>query len=167
MSYVKRMGVNVYVPVGTPEARSLLPEKYRKNKLTYPYVLLTDSTLKADYGFYQQNQLKSQEFSKIFREAKSKIRDAKKNGDLANFQAPKESAVAGSQNSDLTQISSPEFDNWTSAKGSSIRAKLINYRESTGSYEFELQNGKTIKVNGSELTPDSVTKAREVLKKNS
>ena len=85
---LKRVGVVVFVDSNSKSedykaAPQEVSSKLQKVSGSLPIVALTSADMTQDFGSFAHKQLKSQDFRKIFKDAKKKIREAKKAGSLA------------------------------------------------------------------------------------
>ncbi|MGJ8658034.1 MAG: hypothetical protein ACSHX6_16420 [Akkermansiaceae bacterium] len=114
--------------------------------------------------------MKGQDYSKIFKDTKKKIREAKKTGELSETgaiaTAETEEADTSSEvsDSDAVVILSPRLRTWKSSKGSEIKAKLIKFEN--GIYQLETSRGKVISVTVADLDEASVEMAEEIVNIN-
>jgi len=136
---------------------------------TLPLLVFLSPDSQTTYAEFGHAALKSQNFSKIFRDLKKKIRDAQKDGSLnsSGVVAKDDTKDEGSNNSsDLSSVTikNARFQNWKSAKGSAIYAKLIKFENDT--YHFLTTSSKTIKVKASGLDPASLKVAEELVNLN-
>lgn len=157
------MGKVVFVDVNAQLGSNILPPKYSKKRKIYPYVYVTDNSLQREFAFFQHSTLKTQEFSKIFRDTKSAIRSARKDGTLHSGAVKADAPAENGTDSPITKFENADFQSWTSAKGSTIEAKLVSFYKGSNSFEFQLRNGQTITVTAAELDAESATRAKELL----
>ncbi len=121
-------------------------------------------------GSFNHASLKGQEYRKIFKETKKKIKDTKKEGGFKN------SGVAGKTDdankadasdkaeSDAVMIANPVERTWTSSKGREIKAKLIKFED--GAYSLKTSKGRVITVKAGDLNTASVVLAQEIIDNN-
>jgi hypothetical protein len=126
-----------------------------------PKVAIISPDLKRCFGVYDYRVLKSQEYGKIFNEAKKKIKEAKKAGELSfTGKELKKEKIAG-----VVAIDGTEVEIWQSKQGKEIKAKLIRV-EHGELFVLETSEGKTIKVKLNQLSLESADRAKALLKRN-
>lgn len=138
----------------------------RKNSDAIPYVILTTPDLEESFGGYTHKHLKSGDYSAIFREAKKKIREAKKIGRLDYTEEPdSEEATETLPDNQTVEILNPTTEQWSASSGTTIQAKLLKV-ENGRDYVFETPQGKIIKVTLDQLSKSSSEKAKALIEAN-
>lgn len=131
-------------------------------------VVILSPDLTQKFGAFKYAQLKPQEFSKIFRDAKKKIREAKKLGGLSSVGkveiADQEAQDTESSKAGVVTIASPQLESWESKQGSEIKAMLM--RVENDLFIFKTSKGKILKVKSSQLSTDSVDRAKALMAEN-
>lgn len=112
------------------------------------------------YGKWSHKELKYQEFSKCFKEAKKQLRIDKKT-DKLRVTGLEEVDETETADSGIITLSNPRTQDWQSAKGKTISAKLVRI-EKDSTFVFKTKTGKEIKVTEQQLSPGSVITAREL-----
>lgn len=132
----------------------VVKDAYRKGGAAIPIVIFTDPAMKKIYGSFNHPQMKTQKYETIFKEAKAGVNKAIKDGsfDLGSA-APKIVKTEGSK-----------VEEWTSAKGTIIKAKLVGI-EDENVFLFETEAGKTIRATAKQLSEESVAKAKKMAAK--
>ena len=149
----------------------IVSEAYRGAGGAFPIVVFADPGLKKVYGSFGHAALKGQDYRAIFRDTKASVRDAIKAGtfskDLAAAgDAPKPAAgddgePAADDPVGIVKVENGTFQDWTSAKGSKINAKLVAV-EGDSTFVFETKAGKTIRASAAHLSNETVKRAREL-----
>lgn len=116
----------------------------------------------TDFGSFNHGTLKNQDYTKIFKEVKTKIKDAQKEGTLKGSGVVAKDEDKDTKETDAVVIVSPQLRKWKSTKGSEIEAKLIKFEDDT--YHLLTSKGKNIKVTASDLDPESVKMAEEIVR---
>jgi len=134
---------------------------------TIPSVVIVSPDLTQCFGFYSYSQLKPQNYSKIFKEAKKKIKEAKKAGGLSSVGKVEvaEAEAKDATDTDTVTINSPTLETWKSKQGSEIKAMLIRV-EHDDLFIFKTSKGKTLKVKPSQLSSDSVERVEKLVAEN-
>lgn len=138
----------------TSEAVSLPPavrEAYQKGGTSVPIVLLTDPGLKTIYGRYDHPGMKSQNYPVIFRNGRSAVAKALQEDRFRTGDSPPK----------VLTVSGAELEEWQSAHGSSLNARLTGV-ENGKVYLFQTEKGRLIRATASQLSPESVTRARKL-----
>ena len=170
MKAMKSMGEVVFVNFSKGNDESLkLPSEVEayfqtiQNKKinNVPMVVIFSPDLTQKFGAFKYTQLKPQAFSKLFKDAKKKIKEAKKTGGLSSVGkveiADKESPKDG-----VVTISSPKLESWESKKGSVIKAMLMRV-EHDDLFIFKTSKGKILKVKSSQLSAESVDRVKALI----
>ena len=126
----------------------------------------------TNFGSFSHKTLKSQDYNKIFRDVKKKIREAKKEGTLndsglvakSNDSADEDNDDNVDTASEAVVMVSPRLRTWKSAKGKTIKAKFIKFEDNL--FHFETIKGKIIAVKATDLDAASVTTAEEIININ-
>jgi len=170
MEAMKSFGVIVFVNTrqGKDESGKLpsnVEAKFRAFKeRTIPKVYMTSADLTQDFGSFTYTQLKPQDFRKIFRDAKKKIRTAKKSGLLSSTGA-EEKAADSETDADVVNIEDPQLETWETAKGDKVKAKLIRVDKGE-TYVFKTDKGKTIEAKLKHLSAESQTRLKKLVEEN-
>ena len=150
--------------------KKTVPKVYKKLRATggsMPYLVFESANGEKSYGSFNHASLKRQDYSKIFKDTKKKIREAKKTGELSDAAASAtsdeaEEEVASEQSdSDAVVIANPTVRKWKSSKGREISAKLIKFEN--GIYHLKTSRGKEISVTAADLDSESVELAEEIV----
>jgi len=135
---------------------------------SYPLVIITDAEMKTVYGRYGHKQLKGQDYRKIFKGAKDKIRDAIKDGSFATKVGSDVEDPDNSPNSEKPDnaegpatLADTPIETWESSQGKKIQARLVSV-ENDSKFTFETASGKAIVVTADQLSDESVKRAREL-----
>ncbi len=136
---------------------------------TFPLLVFLTPDNKTNLGSFNHVSLRNQNYKKIFRDLKKKIKAAKKEGALKSVGSVESSDDEDSDDtdgadSDTVVISDPEFKNWKSAKGKIIRAKLLKFDGET--YYLKSPRGRDFKVTADDLDADTVKMADEIVSAN-
>lgn len=133
---------------------SVVKDAYRKGGASIPIVIFTDPAMEKIYGNFNHPQMKTQKYETIFKDAKAEINKAIKEGSFnLGADAPK-----------LEKIEGSKVEEWTSAKGKAIKAKLIGI-EGNKVFLFQTEAGKMIRATAAQLSEESVAKAKEMTSK--
>lgn len=141
--------------VDTSESISLpskIKERYLKGGASVPIVILTDPGMETIYGSFNHPQMKGQKYGTIFREAKDEIKKAIEDGSFSYGEGNEPT---------LVKVPGGKIENWTSAKGSALKAKLTGIENDT-IYLFETAAGKIIRATANQLSPESISRARKL-----
>lgn len=142
------------IVVDTSETAALpavVKDAYRKGGASIPIVIFTDPAMETIYGSFNHPKMKTQKYDTIFKDAKSNIKKAIKDGSFKlGANAPK-----------IVTIEDAQIENWTSSKGTLIKAKLIGVEDSK-LFIFETESGKKIRATAKQLTKESVEKAKKM-----
>ncbi len=175
MKSMKSIGEIVFVDITRGNDESLkLPAEVEayfdeiqdKKMRMVPMVVILSPDLTQKFGAFKYVQLKHQEFSKIFKDAKKKIREAKKLGGLSSVgkveiaDQDNESSKEG-----VVTIGSPQLESWESKQGSEIKAMLMRV-EHDDLFIFKTSKGKILKVKSSQLSKDSVDRVKALMAEN-
>lgn len=137
---------------------------------SYPQLVFMSPNGETKYGSFNHASMRNQDYSKIFRDLKKKIREAKKTGELADLGATAKvdtedvDAVSEDVDSDAVVIQAPRVRTWKSSKGREIKAKLIKFEN--GIYQLKTTKGKVISVTVADLDEKSVALADEIVSIN-
>lgn len=129
----------------------------------WPKVVITDAAMTRVFGSYSYQEMKPKEFRSLFRDAKRDFKEASNAGELPALGEEKgtESDSSNEVGSAESSFEPSEFQQWTSAKGNKIEARLIAVDENNH-YVFETQTKKKIKILLVQLSEESQAKAREI-----
>ena len=151
------------------EVEAYFNEIENKKRRMVPMVVILSPDLTQKFGAFKYAQLKPQEFSKIFKDAKKKIKEAKKVGGLSSVGkveiADQEAKDKESSKDGVVIISSPQLESWESKQGSEIKAMLMRV-ENDDLFIFKTSKGKILKVKSSQLSTDSVERAKALMAEN-
>lgn len=131
---------------------------------TIPSVYITSADLTQDFGSFSYSKMKPQDFSKLFRDPKKKIREAKKAGFLSST-GIKVKAVEAQANPDVITIKNPQLETWETAKGTKVNAMLVSVIKDE-TYVFKTDKGKKIEAKLVHLSSESQLKLKKLLKEN-
>lgn len=133
---------------------------------TMPLIAFLSPDGGTNFGSFEKKALNSQKYNTIFRDVKKKIKEAQEAGKLRNsgLVAKSDASDDKEADSDAVMIAGPRFRTWKSSKGSEIKAKLIKFEGDT--FHLKTTKGKTIKVTASDLDPESVKTAEELVRIN-
>lgn len=148
MSFSQSVVVDTGEAVALP---ALVKEIYQKGGASIPIVIFTDPGMTQVYGSYNHPAMKSQQYGTIFREAKTKIRKSINEGTFALGEGNEPKVV---------KVEGGKIEEWTSSKGSVIKAKLVGI-ENDKTYLFETDKGVKIRATAAQLSKESVAKARK------
>ncbi len=95
--------------------------------------------------------MESQKYDKIFKEVRSDIQTAIKEGSFA---------FGKGNEPQIIKIEGRAIETWQSAKGTEIKARLIGI-ENDSIYLFETANAKIIRATAKQLSKESVISARQ------
>lgn len=142
------------IVVDTSETAALpavVKDAYRKGGASIPIVIFTDPAMETIYGNFNHPKMKTQKYDSIFKDTKSQIKHAIKSG---SFQL-------GAKAAKFVTIQGAHIENWTSSKGTLIKAKLIGI-EDEQVFVFETESGKKIRATAEQLSPECVVKANKM-----
>lgn len=155
----------------TKEHLSQLPRPIKKAFTDrgeyWPKVVITDAAMSRVFGSYSYQQLKPKDFRSLFRDAKRDFKEASNAGELPELveaEEDKETSKSETSNRNESAESSfepSEFQQWTSAQGNKIDARLVAM-DDNNHYVFETRDKKKIKILLVQLSEESQAKAREV-----
>lgn len=131
-----------------------------------PKIHFTSADLSQDFGSFHHTQMRSQNFRDLFRETKKKVREAKKEGLLSSTSAKADEPNTDEDTDSIVTIENPSLSDWKSAKGSTIKAKLLRIEEQE-TYVFQTASGKTLKVKKEQLDVSSIEKAQQLVAEQS
>lgn len=115
-----------------------------------PKVIVMNPTLSATYGALNHEELKGKNWSALFKDSKAGIRKAMSDGSFVP--AAKVDKIEGNK-----------IEKWQSSAGSEIEAKLVAI-EDDETFVFEMANGRTIRTTAAQLSPESVKRAKSLVK---
>lgn len=187
MKKLKSIGVVVFAQTGSSSKDwSRLPAVVKtftqKTSDSIPYVVFTTPDLSKSFGGFTHKKLKSGNYTDLFRDTKSKIREAKglgeldkvgdlipeketkKSGKKSNKKTSKED-VDSNTDSGLVEITDSVIDEWTSSNYKKIDAKLISV-ENGSDCIFETSAGKKINVKTDQLSEASIGKVNDLVNAN-
>lgn len=131
----------------------------------WPKLVITDPAMSKIYGAYSYAELKPQEYRSIFRDGLRDFKADAKAGTLtppgekpAGDDAPDDGEVADADKP-LTAFEPTDFEEWQSAKGTTIEARLIAIDEE-GRFVFEDRKGRKIPVSPTQLDEPSRRRAQ-------
>jgi hypothetical protein len=151
--------------------RGSLPENVQKALRdaggALPIVVLIDPSYEKVYGAFGHAQLKGQDYSSIFRQAKKDVKaDIKANTfGLPEAAAEEEKAEAKdelAESDDRIMVRDPQFEIWRSSKGSRIDAQLLAIENET-TFVFKTRKGRTIRTTADKLQATSVQRGRKLV----
>ena len=134
-----------------------------------PLITFLSPDGETNFGSFNHTTLKNQEYNKIFRDVKKKIKTAQKEGELKSSGAAAkadgaEDAKDGAAESDAIMIASPRVRTWKSSNGKEIQAKFIKFENDT--YFLRSTKGRDIKVTAKDLDDASIKMAEEIININ-
>lgn len=141
------------------KAPKAVKEKFRSLSGSLPMAVVSDPTGNRIYGAYNHADLRSRNFNTIFREAKRAFRADLAKGDLPAPQAEDAEENGTSAATAETPAEAPRtFDNlpmedWTSAQGSRIKARLTRMDQTT--VTLVAPDGRTFTVQRDQLSEES------------
>ncbi len=151
--------------------KKTVPKIYKKLLAaggSMPLLIFESADGEQSYGSFNHASLKGQDYSKIFRDTKKKIREAKKTGELsdagASATSEEDEEVSEQSDSDAIVIANPSLRKWKSSKGKEISAKLVKFEN--GIYHLKTSRGKDISVTAADLDSTSVAIAEEIVEIN-
>ncbi len=150
LSFSQSVVVDVSETVALP---ALVKNAYRTGGASIPIVIFTDPAMTKIYGRYDHPGMETQKYDTIFKDTKTEIRTALKEGgfDLGEF-APK-----------VAKTKDAKVEDWISSKGTTIKAKLVGI-EDEKIFLFETAAGKTIRATSAQLSKESIEKAKQMVK---
>lgn len=129
-----------------------LPDEVRevvKGKLgVTPKVFVMNPSLTTSYGEFNHEELKGRNWPTIFKKAKAGVGSAVSKGTF--IEAGKIVKVEGST-----------VEKWQSSAGSTIEAKLVAIEDDVV-FVFETAAGKTLRATASQLSEESVARAKKL-----
>lgn len=150
LSFSKSVIIDVSETAALP---ALVKEAYRRGGAAVPIIIFTDPGMKTIYGSYNHPQMKTQRYGEIFQDTKTNIRAAMKAGTFSlGGAAPK-----------VAKTKDAKVEDWISSKGTTIKAKLVGIVDDK-IFLFETEAGKTIRATSSQLSKESVEKAKKMVK---
>lgn len=153
LKFSKSIVVDTSETVALP---AVVKDAYRKGGASIPIVIFTDPAMETIYGSFNHPAMESQKYDTIFKDAKSGINRAIKDGSF-NLGAGAPKVVA---------IKNSKVEDWTSSKGTLIKAKLTGIENDT-TFIFKTASGKTIRATAKQLSKESVEKAHNMAKAGS
>ena len=156
------VGEIILVDSTNGDEKGTLPEEVRKalNGVgSLPGAIITDATGAKVYGTFGHPELKSKDFSRIFRDAKKALKAdiaakgfkaAESKNNLPSKQEPTTKANPGQK------ISDAPMEEWTNPEGRKIQAKLVKVNVDT--LTFLNSAGKTIELTRAQLDKASQEK---------
>ena len=150
LKFSKSIVVDTSETVALP---AVVKDAYRKGGASIPIVIFTDPSMETIYGSFNHPAMESQKYDTIFKDAKGSIQKAIKDGSFKlGAGAPK-----------IVEIKDSKVEDWTSSKGTLIKAKLTGI-EDDKIFIFETAAGKTIRATATQLSKESVAKAQKMAK---
>ncbi len=132
---------------------------------TIPRLVFMSPDHQTVLGSFDHPKMKAQDYNKIFKEVKAKIKEAKKDGQLSESGVvAKDDDDKDKEKSDAVVIKSPKLAVWKSIKGVEINAKLTKFEADT--YHLVTSKGKSIKVMAKDLDPATLKMAEELVEEN-
>ena len=184
MKKLKSIGVVVFCKANAKsrvnsdwnEMPSVVQTYINKNKNLVPYVVITTPDTTEKFAGYSHKHLSGGDYVKIFREAKKKIREAKKAGRLSSVTSADtgESKETESKTDTITKTStegqtivivSPATEQWISSSDTTLQAKLMSVEKGQVCI-FKTAKGKSIKVKLDQLSTTSADRVRELMELN-
>jgi RNase P/RNase MRP subunit p29 len=175
---LKSMSVPVIINISkeTGQLPNDIQAAYRGAGGAMPIVVLTDPAMTKIYGTYSHAQLKGQDYRAIFRDAKRDVSadiKAKTFNVALDAPAAKEEAAPVAKNDekaapaddtesysgDVVKVENPQVLNWTSSKGTSLKAQLTAVEDGKV-FVFKTTAGRIVRVPGDQLSATSLADAR-------
>ncbi len=148
--------------------RGALPENVQKALRdaggALPLVVLIDPSYEKVYAAFGHAQLKGQDYSSIFRQAKKDVKADIKANTFGLPEAPTEKADDNeelAESDDRIKVRDPQFEIWRSSKGSRIDAQLLAIENET-TFVFKTRKGRTIRTTADKLQATSVQRGRKL-----
>lgn len=130
---------------------SVVKDAYRKGGASIPIVIFTDPAMEKIYGSFNHPQMESQKYDTIFKDARSNIKKAIKDGTFD----------LGAAAPTMVRMENTQVEEWTSSKGTLIKAKLVGI-EDDKVFLFETESGKKIRATEKQLSQESIAKAKKM-----
>ncbi len=185
MKELKSLGLVVLVDTANQsKERQLIPsevaEGLRAAGNSIPSVFVTSADLTQNFGSFSYKKLKSGDYRKIFKDAKEKIREAKKAGTLAVLGSSSSGkAVSTKTTTDkstgaedemedqpgVVKIKNPKLITLKTTKGTTVNAKLLRVVHNE-IYVFETDKGKKIEAKLRHLSYESRDLVEKILEEN-
>lgn len=115
-----------------------------------PKVIVMNPTLSATYGALNHEELKGKNWASIFKEPRGAIRKAITDGTF----------VAAAK---VDKIEGGKVEKWQSSVDTEIEARLVAI-EDNEVFVFEMASGRTIRTTAAQLSPESVKRAKSLVK---